>query len=180
MEIRSRSSNNNSSSYLLNNFEGMQPRSNESQYSRKNGSGERRELEGKGTGVKKDQGKRHTSIASNRRPLVRPPPGSGSEPNRKVKKCRKETLAYKRSFMSRSGGPEKKNRKGTGHKVCYTYCQMNSLAASVKLIYSASMVDRLTDFCLKVRDEIGVSSIKVINPPIDTRSSLFVAKSESE
>ncbi|GFW30510.1 hypothetical protein TNCV_454481 [Trichonephila clavipes] len=58
--------------------------------------------------------------------------------------------------------------------------QMNSLAASVKLTYSASMVDRLTDFCLKIRDEIGVSSIKVMNPPIDTRSSLFVAKSESE
>ncbi|GFX78952.1 hypothetical protein TNCV_3912411 [Trichonephila clavipes] len=51
---------------------------------------------------------------------------------------------------------------------------MNSLAASVKLTYSASMVDRLTDFCLKVRDEIGVPSIKVMNPPIDTRSSLFV------
>ncbi|GFY20224.1 transposable element Tcb2 transposase [Trichonephila clavipes] len=63
---------------------------------------------------------------------------------------------------------------------CYTYCQMNSLAASVKLTYSSSMVDRLTDFCLKVRHEIGVSSIKVMNPPIDTRSSLFVAKSESE
>ncbi|GFT15645.1 DUF1758 domain-containing protein [Trichonephila clavipes] len=58
--------------------------------------------------------------------------------------------------------------------------QMNSLAASVKLTYSASMVDRLTDFCLKVRHEIGVSSIKVMNPPIETRSSLFVAKSESE
>ncbi|GFY31331.1 hypothetical protein TNCV_752891 [Trichonephila clavipes] len=54
--------------------------------------------------------------------------------------------------------------------------QMNSLAASVKLTYSTSMVDRLTDFCLKVRHEIGVSSIKVMNPPIDTRSSLFVAK----
>ncbi|GFU46235.1 uncharacterized protein TNCV_2155661 [Trichonephila clavipes] len=53
-------------------------------------------------------------------------------------------------------------------------------AASVKLTYSASMVDRLTDFCLKVRHEIGVSSIKVMNPPIDTRSSLFVAKSVSE
>ncbi|GFX23121.1 retrotransposable element Tf2 protein type 3 [Trichonephila clavipes] len=58
--------------------------------------------------------------------------------------------------------------------------QRNSLAASVKLTYSASMVDRLMDFCLKVRHEIGVSSIKVMNPPIDTRSSLFVAKSESE
>ncbi|GFW73511.1 hypothetical protein TNCV_2801751 [Trichonephila clavipes] len=65
------------------------------------------------------------------------------------------------------------------HHSCFT-TQMNSLAASVKLTYSASMVDRLTDFCLKVRHEIGVSSIKVMNPPIDTRSSLFIAKSESE
>ncbi|GFU17403.1 transposable element Tc1 transposase [Trichonephila clavipes] len=56
--------------------------------------------------------------------------------------------------------------------------QMNSLAASVKLTFSASMVNRLTDFCLKVRQEIGVSCIKVMNPPIDTRSSLFVSKSE--
>ncbi|GFW46545.1 uncharacterized protein TNCV_1936151 [Trichonephila clavipes] len=67
-------------------------------------------------GLKNDQ-ERHTSIASNRRPLVRPPPGSWSEPNRKVKRGRKETLAYKRSFKCGSGGPERKNRKGTGHKV---------------------------------------------------------------
>ncbi|GFV63781.1 hypothetical protein TNCV_3240921 [Trichonephila clavipes] len=65
-------------------------------------------------------------------------------------------------------------------RLCVLHPQMNSLAASVKLTYSASMVDRLTHFCLKVRHEIGVSSIKVMNPPIDTRSSLFVAKSESE
>ncbi|GFS70222.1 uncharacterized protein TNCV_1067231 [Trichonephila clavipes] len=50
MEIRTRSSDNNSSSYKSNNFEDMQPRSNESQYSRKNGSGEMLELEEKGTG----------------------------------------------------------------------------------------------------------------------------------
>ncbi|GFW10373.1 hypothetical protein TNCV_5097241 [Trichonephila clavipes] len=70
--------------------------------------------------------------------------------------------------------------KGATHVKLPSSCQMNSLAASVKLTYSASMVDRLTDFCLKVRHEIGVPSIKVMNPPIDTRSSLFVAKSESE
>ncbi|GFW92923.1 hypothetical protein TNCV_3495561 [Trichonephila clavipes] len=69
---------------------------------------------------------------------------------------------------------------GTSARAPQCPSQMNSLAASVKLTYSATMVDRLTDFCLKVRHEIGVSSIKVINPPIDTRSSLFVAKSESE
>ncbi|GFY28893.1 retrovirus-related Pol polyprotein from transposon 297 [Trichonephila clavipes] len=31
-------------------------------------------------------------------------------------KGRKKTLAYKRSFKSWSGGPERKNRRGTGHK----------------------------------------------------------------
>ncbi|GFV95819.1 hypothetical protein TNCV_1728691 [Trichonephila clavipes] len=51
MEIRTSSSNNNSSSCKSNNFEGMQPRSNEAQYSWKNGSGERRELEENGTGL---------------------------------------------------------------------------------------------------------------------------------
>ncbi|GFX92539.1 uncharacterized protein TNCV_2519981 [Trichonephila clavipes] len=51
MEIRTSSSDNNSYSYKSNNFEGMQPRSNESQYSRKNGSGKRRELEGKEIGL---------------------------------------------------------------------------------------------------------------------------------
>ncbi|GFW93621.1 hypothetical protein TNCV_48241 [Trichonephila clavipes] len=61
----------------------------------------------------------------------------------------------------------------------FVYSQMNSLAASVKLTYSAS-IRQTNGFCLKVRHEIGVSSIKVMNPPIDTRSSLFVAKSESE
>ncbi|GFX01457.1 uncharacterized protein TNCV_1864311 [Trichonephila clavipes] len=55
MEIRTSSSDSNSSRYKSSNFEGMQPRSNESQYSRKNESGERRELEGKGTKVSQEQ-----------------------------------------------------------------------------------------------------------------------------
>ncbi|GFS88635.1 hypothetical protein TNCV_1462351 [Trichonephila clavipes] len=77
-------------------------------------------------------------------------------------------------------GPGKRMKHSTGFKIkviqfvqengnrSAARIQMNSLAASVKLTYSASMVDRLTDFCLKVRHEIGVSSIKVMNPPIDT------------
>ncbi|GFU77487.1 uncharacterized protein TNCV_3498601 [Trichonephila clavipes] len=73
---------------------------------------ERRELKEKGAGLKNDQGERHTSIASNRRPLVRLSPGSWTEPNRRTKKCRKETLGFKRSWQSRSGGPEKKCKKG--------------------------------------------------------------------
>ncbi|GFS93137.1 piggyBac transposable element-derived protein 4 [Trichonephila clavipes] len=44
-------------------------RSNESQYSRKKGSGQRREREEKGTRFKIDQGERHTGTASNRIPL---------------------------------------------------------------------------------------------------------------
>ncbi|GFT92195.1 transposase [Trichonephila clavipes] len=92
MEIRKSSSDNNSSSYKWNNFEGRQPGSNESQYSRKNGSGERRELEEKRTEVsyKKDQGERHTSIASNCRPFVRSSPGSWTEPNRRTKNVERD------------------------------------------------------------------------------------------
>ncbi|GFW99398.1 hypothetical protein TNCV_3007001 [Trichonephila clavipes] len=60
-------------------------RSNKVQYSSKNGSGERRELQEKGTGLRKDQDERHTIIASNGRPLVRSSPGSLSEPNRRTK-----------------------------------------------------------------------------------------------
>ncbi|GFS63298.1 hypothetical protein TNCV_2308471 [Trichonephila clavipes] len=51
METRTSSSDNKSSSYKSNKFEGMQLRSNESQYNKKNGSGERRELEEKGTSL---------------------------------------------------------------------------------------------------------------------------------
>ncbi|GFX16479.1 hypothetical protein TNCV_22501 [Trichonephila clavipes] len=112
MEIRTSSSDNISSRYKLNNFEGIQPRSNESQYIMKNGSGERRELEGKGTSFKKDQGERHTGTASNRRPLVRSSPSSWTEPDRRIKKCKKETLEFKRSWRSGSGGPERKCKRG--------------------------------------------------------------------
>ncbi|GFW34377.1 uncharacterized protein TNCV_221031 [Trichonephila clavipes] len=87
MGIRTSSSDSNSSNYKSNTFEGMRPRSNESHYSRKNVLGEKRELEEKCTGLKKDQVERQTSIASYRRPL------------------------------SGSGGPERKCRKDTGHKV---------------------------------------------------------------
>ncbi|GFV96271.1 uncharacterized protein TNCV_2812481 [Trichonephila clavipes] len=87
------------------------------EYSRKNGLGERRELKGKGTSLKKDQGERHTSITSNRRPLVRSSRGSWIEPNRRTKKCRKETLGLKRSLQIGSGLPERKYRKGPRQQV---------------------------------------------------------------
>ncbi|GFU10091.1 uncharacterized protein TNCV_3448931 [Trichonephila clavipes] len=109
---RTSSFDSNSSRYTSSNFDGVQPRSNESQYSRKNGSGERRELEKKGASFKADQGERHTGIASNRRPLVRSSSGSWTEPNRRIKKCKKETLGFKKSGQSGSGGPERKYRNG--------------------------------------------------------------------
>ncbi|GFY08166.1 uncharacterized protein TNCV_1355791 [Trichonephila clavipes] len=61
--------------------------------------------------LEKDQGETHTSIASNRRPLVRSSPGSWTEPNRRTKKCRKETLGFKRSWQSGLRGPERKYKK---------------------------------------------------------------------
>ncbi|GFX71552.1 uncharacterized protein TNCV_2695401 [Trichonephila clavipes] len=96
--------------------------------------------------------------------------------------CCMERLAKERITWARYANLQKSKevRKVPLGEKKAPFSQMNSLAASVKLTYSASMVDRLTDFCLKVRHEIGVSSIKVMNPPIDTRSSLFVSKSESE
>ncbi|GFV99937.1 hypothetical protein TNCV_3567281 [Trichonephila clavipes] len=91
-------------------------RSNESQYSRNNGLGESREVRGKMTGLKEDQGERHTSIASKRGPLIRSSPSSGAESNRRVKKSRKETLCYKRSLNSGSGGPERKRGRRILHQ----------------------------------------------------------------
>ncbi|GFY32840.1 hypothetical protein TNCV_4024641 [Trichonephila clavipes] len=62
--------------------------------------------------LKKDQGERHTSIGNNRRPLVRPSSGFWTELNRRIKKCRKDTLAFKRFWLSGSGGAERTYIKG--------------------------------------------------------------------
>ncbi|GFV33179.1 uncharacterized protein TNCV_970331 [Trichonephila clavipes] len=88
------------------NFESVQWRSNELQYGRKKASRIKHELEEQGIHFKKDQDERHTGTTFKHGPLVRPPPGSCSEPNRKVKMGRKETVACKRSLNSGSGRPE--------------------------------------------------------------------------
>ncbi|GFT65141.1 uncharacterized protein TNCV_698351 [Trichonephila clavipes] len=67
--------------------------------------------------IKKDHDDRHRGTANKRGPLISSPPGSWSEPNRKLKMGRKETLAYKRSLDSGSGGPERKIRKSIGRRV---------------------------------------------------------------
>ncbi|GFT50515.1 uncharacterized protein TNCV_551341 [Trichonephila clavipes] len=49
-------------------------------------------------------------------PLIISPPGSWSEPNRKLKRGRKDTLVYKRSPDYGSGGAERTQRKGQKYK----------------------------------------------------------------
>ncbi|GFX96757.1 uncharacterized protein TNCV_1647921 [Trichonephila clavipes] len=97
-EIRAGSSGSNGSRYKSSSFESVQPRSHESQNSRNKGSGERREIKEKVTGLKADQGDMHMSIASKRGPLIRSSYSSWSESNKRVKKSRRETLCNKRTL----------------------------------------------------------------------------------
>ncbi|GFS66868.1 uncharacterized protein TNCV_230491 [Trichonephila clavipes] len=78
MEIRTGSSDSNSSRHESSSFDRVQWRSNESQYGRKKGSEVKRELEEKGISFKKDQGERHTSKTDKRGPLIRSTPSSWS------------------------------------------------------------------------------------------------------
>ncbi|GFW87150.1 uncharacterized protein TNCV_5125041 [Trichonephila clavipes] len=64
-----------------------------------------------------DQGERHTGEVDKRRPFIRSPPGSWSEPSRQLKRRRKENIGNKRSRESGSGGPERKIKKGLEHRV---------------------------------------------------------------
>ncbi|GFT50035.1 uncharacterized protein TNCV_2272811 [Trichonephila clavipes] len=81
MEIRTGSSDSNSSRHESSSFESVQRRSNVSQYGRKK----------------------------------RSVPSSWTTTINITKRERKETLAYKRSLNSGSGGPERKQRKGQKH-----------------------------------------------------------------
>ncbi|GFW67842.1 retrovirus-related Pol polyprotein from transposon 17.6 [Trichonephila clavipes] len=78
-EIRVGSSDSNGSRYKSSSFKSAQPISNESQYSRNNGSGKRREVREKVAGFKGNQGERHTGTASKRGPIIR-----SSSRNRKL------------------------------------------------------------------------------------------------
>ncbi|GFU76800.1 uncharacterized protein TNCV_4519571 [Trichonephila clavipes] len=116
MEIRTGSSDSNSSRHKSSNFESVQRRSKEWQYGRKKGSGVKRELEGKGISFQKDRGEMHTGTTDKRGPLVRSPLGSWSEPNRKLKMSRKETLGKKvrteKTVMSSTSGYNLRPRRG--------------------------------------------------------------------
>ncbi|GFU71906.1 uncharacterized protein TNCV_1628471 [Trichonephila clavipes] len=116
MEIKTGRKGSNSSRHESSSFKSVQRRSNKSQYGRKKVSGIKGELEGKGISFKKDQGKRHTGNTDQSGPVIRSPPGSWAEPSRKLKMSRKETIEYKRSRDSGSGGPERKQRKGQNNQ----------------------------------------------------------------
>ncbi|GFX53580.1 uncharacterized protein TNCV_2326951 [Trichonephila clavipes] len=66
--------------------------------------------------MSRNQGERHISTTDKCGPLIRSAPRSWTTTNNRTKRGRKETLAFKRSLNLRSGGPEKKQRKGPGNK----------------------------------------------------------------
>ncbi|GFU89372.1 retrovirus-related Pol polyprotein from transposon 17.6 [Trichonephila clavipes] len=85
-------------------------------YGRKKGSGVKRELEGKEIRFKTDQGGRHTGKTDKRGPLIRSPPGSWSDPSRKIKMRRKENVRKKsrteETVMPSTSGYNLRQRKG--------------------------------------------------------------------
>ncbi|GFY20992.1 uncharacterized protein TNCV_3990361 [Trichonephila clavipes] len=93
-----------------------------------------------GTEFPIDQGERHTGKTDKRRPLIRSLSGSWSEPSRKLKISRKETIGYKQLRGSGSGGPERKIKKGRGHRVA-------------KKTLSLNYTNDLTQFRKKLRKE---------------------------
>ncbi|GFV87169.1 uncharacterized protein TNCV_5113871 [Trichonephila clavipes] len=117
MEIRTGSSDSNSSRQESSSFYRVQRRSNESQYGRKKGSDVKSELEEKGISFKKNQGERHTTKTNKRGPLIRSTPSSWSEASKRIKRNKNQKIGYKRSRESGSGGPERKIQKGSDHRV---------------------------------------------------------------
>ncbi|GFW77579.1 uncharacterized protein TNCV_2499711 [Trichonephila clavipes] len=118
MEIRTGSSDSNRSRHEPSSFDRVQRRSNESQYGRKEGSDVKRELEEKGQVFFLRKIRERVTLKTDKRgALIRSTPSSWSETSRKIKKSKKENIGYKRSRESGSGGPERKIRKGSEHRV---------------------------------------------------------------
>ncbi|GFW29613.1 uncharacterized protein TNCV_3934811 [Trichonephila clavipes] len=117
MEIRTGSSDSNSSPHESSSFESVQRRSNKSQYGRKKGSDVKRELEEKRISFLRKIRVIDTGKTDKRGLLIRSPPSSWSETSRKIKRSKKETIGYKQSCDSGSGGPERKIQMGSEHGV---------------------------------------------------------------
>ncbi|GFX05244.1 uncharacterized protein TNCV_4174871 [Trichonephila clavipes] len=112
-EIGTGSSDNGSLCDESSSFDRGQRRSNESQDGKKKGSEVKRELEEKGLDFfKNDQGEKHSNKTNKHGPLIRSIPSSWSEKSRIIKRSKNESLGYKRSHESRSGGPEKEGSEG--------------------------------------------------------------------
>ncbi|GFU25500.1 uncharacterized protein K02A2.6 [Trichonephila clavipes] len=117
-EIGTGSSDNGSLHDESSGFDRVQRRSNDSRDGKKKGSEVKRELEEKGLSFRNNQGEKHTNKTNKRGPpLIRSIPSSWSEKGRMIKKSKNQKLGYKRANESRSGGPERKVRKGSEHRV---------------------------------------------------------------
>ncbi|GFT16049.1 uncharacterized protein TNCV_3315841 [Trichonephila clavipes] len=92
-------------------------RSKESRDGKKKGSEVKRELEEKGLSFRNDQCEKHTNKTNKRGQLIRSIPSSWSEKGRMIKKSKNQKLGYKRANEYRSGGSERKIRKGSEHRV---------------------------------------------------------------
>ncbi|GFX28274.1 uncharacterized protein TNCV_1125281 [Trichonephila clavipes] len=98
-------------------FDRIQRRSNDSRDGKKKGSEVKRELEEKGLSYRNNQGEKHPNKTNKRGPLIRSIPSSWSDKGRMIKKSKNQKLGYKRANESKSGGPERKVRKGSEHRV---------------------------------------------------------------
>ncbi|GFX57232.1 uncharacterized protein TNCV_2965111 [Trichonephila clavipes] len=92
MEIRTGSSDSNSSRHESSSFDRVQRTSNELQSGRKKGSDVKRVLEEKGVSFKNDQDERHTSKTDKRGPLIRSSPSSWSQTRRKIKRSKNQNI----------------------------------------------------------------------------------------
>ncbi|GFU41898.1 uncharacterized protein TNCV_2891671 [Trichonephila clavipes] len=98
-------------------FDRVQRRSNDSRDGKKKGSEAKRELEEKWLSFRNNQEEKHTNKTNKRGPLIRSIPSSWYQKGRMIKKSKNQKLEYKRANESRSGGPERKVRKGSEHRV---------------------------------------------------------------
>ncbi|GFV88883.1 uncharacterized protein TNCV_1226801 [Trichonephila clavipes] len=116
-EIGTGSSDNGSLRDESSGFDRVQQRSNDSRDGKKKGSEVKHELKEKGLSFRKNQGEKHRNKTNKRGPLIRSIPSSWSEKGRMIKKSKNQKLGHKRANESRSGGPERKVRKGSEHRV---------------------------------------------------------------
>ncbi|GFV55630.1 uncharacterized protein TNCV_1821171 [Trichonephila clavipes] len=112
----------------------------------------------------------------------RSPPGSWSVPNRKLKIGRKETLACKRSLDSGYGGPERKIRKSTGHRVDNRTLSSNNtndlLQLRKKVRTEETVMQRTSGYNLRPRRGAKVESRRTTEERTQEGGPVRVRKAE--